>query len=87
MRQRRPLGIRDRNQRHVAESRKKRQAVAVILAAMQSRQAGDWQMSEDREMEMIDVEVKHVELGGVRTYLVQHQHVIRHDVADCRVEP
>jgi hypothetical protein len=59
----------------------------VILTAMQSRQAGDWQMSEDREMEMIDVEVKHVELGGVRTYLVQHQHVVRHDVADRGVEP
>jgi hypothetical protein len=81
------LGIRDRNQRHVAESREKRQAVAVILTAMQSRQAGDWQMSEDREMEMIDVEVKHVQIGGVGAYLIQHQHVIGHDVAERSVEP
>jgi hypothetical protein len=76
VRQRRPLSIRDRDQRHVAESGIKRQAVPVILAPMQCRQAGDRQMPEDREMEMVDMEVKHVELGGVRAHLVQHQHVL-----------
>ena len=59
----------------------------MILAPMQCRQAGDRQMPEDREMEMVDMEVKHVELGGVRTHLVQHQHVIGHDIADGGVEP
>ena len=63
--QRRPLSIRDRNQRHVAEFGKKRQRVAMVLAAMQSRQAGDRQMPEEREMEMVDMEVKHVEFGGM----------------------
>jgi hypothetical protein len=33
------------------------------------------------------MEVKHVELGGVRTHLVQHQHVIRHGIAYGGVEP
>jgi hypothetical protein len=54
---------------------------------MQRCQAGDRQMPEDREMEMVDMEVKHVELGGVRAHLVQHQHVIGHDIADGGVQP
>jgi hypothetical protein len=44
-------------------------------------------MPEDRKMEIIDMEVKHVELGGARAYLVQHQHVIGDDIADCSIEP
>ena len=33
------------------------------------------------------MEVKHVELGGARTHLVQHQHVIGNDIGDCGIEP
>ncbi len=43
-------------------------------------------MPEDRKVEVIDVKMQHVELGGVRADLVEHQHVVGNGVADRRVE-
>ena len=37
-------------------------------------------------MEIIDMEVKHVELGDARAHFVEHQHVIRNYIANGAVE-
>ena len=86
VRQRYPLRIGDRDQRHIAEPGIEGQAVAEILPSMQRGQGGDRLMPEDRKVKMIDVKMQHVELGGMRADLVEHQHVVGHGVADRSVE-
>ena len=69
VRQRLPLRIGDRDQRHIAESGIKGQAVAEILPSMQCGQGRDRLMPENRKVKMIDVKMQHVEFGGVERTL------------------
>ena len=42
---------------------------------------------EQREMELVDMEVQDVEVVGALAHAVQHQHVIGDRIADAGVEP
>jgi hypothetical protein len=57
------------------------------LPAVQRRHRALRLVVEDREVELVDVEMQDVELACRSTHLVEHHHVVGNDVADGRIEP
>ena len=66
-RERGTLRIGDRDQRHIVDRSMERLQIGDIQAAVKSRQCPRGYRAKDREMEVVDVEMKDVELARSRT--------------------
>ena len=87
VRHRAALGVRDRNQRHVVEAQIEREQIGQVLAAVQRGDSAACDRPEQREMELIDMEMQDVEVVGALADAIEHQHVIGDRIADAGVEP
>ena len=76
----------DRNQRHVVEPHIEGKQIGQVLAAVQRGHRPARERAEQREMELIDMEVQDVEVGGPLPDAVEHQHVIGNRIAHAGVE-
>src|SRR5262249_41851096 len=75
-----PLRIRDRHQRHIAETNVKRLEIGQVLPAVQGGHCPLRLRAKERKMKLIDMKVKKVEVLGGCAHTVEHEHVIRNDV-------
>ena len=87
VRHRAALIVGDRNQRHVVEAEIERQEIGQVLAAMQGGDGAARDRPEQRELELIDMEVQDVEVVGALAHAIEHQHVIGDRIEDAGVEP
>ena len=60
--------------------------IGQVLPAVQRRHRPPRLIVEDREVELVDVEMQDVELAPCPN-LIEHHHVVGDDVADGRIEP
>ena len=61
--------------------------VGQILAAVQCGHGAGRELVKNREMELVDVKVQHVELRRHLPHLVEHQHVVWNGIAHRWIEP
>ena len=87
VRHRAALVVGDRNQRHVVEAEIERQQIGQILAAVQRGDGAARDRPEQRELELVDMEVQDVEVVGALAHAIEHQHVIGDRIDDAGVEP
>ena len=86
-RRRFPLCVGDRDERHLREAAIERLEVRKVLPAVQRGEGAMSDRSKDRKMELVDVEMKEVELVGPLAHLVEHQEIIGDDIPHRRREP
>ena len=87
VRHRAALSVGDRDQRHVVEAQIEREQIGQVLAAVQRGDSAARDRPEQREMELIDMEMQDVEVVGALADAIEHQHVIGDRIADAGVEP
>jgi hypothetical protein len=63
-----------------------RLVVGKILPAVQGGQRPGRKLPEQREMEVVDMEMHHVEFIGTLACLVEHQHEMRNGIPDHEIE-
>ena len=86
VRYRAPLGVGDRDQRHVVEPRIKRVQIREVLTAVQRSDSAARDVPKQWEMELIDVEMQDVKLVGSLADAIEHQHVVRDRIAHAGIE-
>ena len=87
VRHRTSLGVRDRDQRHLAKPPVERPQVGQVLTSMKGRQGAIGHGAKHREMKQVEVEMQHVEIRDVLAHLVEQQHMVRNRVDHQRIEP
>src|SRR6516164_439737 len=81
------LRIRNRYERHFAETKIEWPEIRHILPAMRRGEGALRYVTKQRKMELIDVEVEDVEIVDEFVHPVEHEHVIRNGVAHVRIQP
>ena len=81
------LVLRDRNKRHILELAKEWLQVGQIEPAVQRRHCAVSALPEQREVEVVGVEVKNIEAIGLLTHLLKLQHSVRERIHNRWVKP
>jgi hypothetical protein len=81
------LVIGDRNDRDICEGLVEGLEILQIQTAMQCRQRAVGEISDQREMQQIDVEMQDIKLMRAAANFLQHHHLMRQLVLDRRVKP
>jgi hypothetical protein len=60
--------------------------IGKVLAAVKRRHSPHRLRSKQRKMQVVDMKVQEVEIGGALPHFVQHQRMMRNWVTDIRIE-
>ena len=87
LRQRRSLVVRDRDDRHVAELGVDRLEVRDVEPAVERRGVWHAEPPRQREVEVVEVPVNHVEAVGLGRHRLQLDHLVRQRIDDAVIKP
>src|ERR1700722_5575974 len=80
------LSVRDRDERHMRKSAIHWKQVRHVLPAMQGSQRLGADVTEQRHVERVDMEVEDVEAARDSADLVEHDHVMRNMILDGGIQ-
>src|ERR1700678_3087571 len=80
------LRVRDGDQRHLRKCAIERKQVGQVLPAVQGSQRLGSDVTEQRHMESINMEVEDVEATRDSAYLVEHDHVMGNMILDRGIQ-
>ena len=85
-RQWRALDVGDGDQRHIRKPTIQRHVIGKVLSAMKRRHSSRSFRSKQWKVQVVDMKVQDIEIGGTLAHFVQHQRVMRNRVTGIRIE-
>jgi hypothetical protein len=80
------LRVGNRHQRHVVELAIQRRQVGMVEPAMQRGEGLVREVSEEGQVQLLDVEMQHVELARAAAHALEHHQMVGQGILDARIE-